>query len=423
MRTNPHSISFQRERRFFAVLPLLVIPCVTFIFWVLGGGSGQGPSASNDGSGFNASLPEPFLKDGPADKLAFYEKADRDSARLAELQKADPYYTGQTGSKAAMAESKLLGLPEKKQDASSPDEIQVGINQKLEELNRILSAKQEAPVMAEAAPVRQTGLPDETLAASDLDRLEKLIESIHQPASVPDPEMAQLDGMLEKVLDIQYPERVEERLSRQSRTERGKVFAVTAFQEGLPISCMDCETSPPGQTGILSSVGFYGLDDEAGALPPVNLIEAVVHETQEIVAGSTVRLRLTNDVFISGVLIPKDEFVYGIAALNGERLQIQIKNIRYGQSLFPVALRVFDLDGLEGIHIPGAITRDAAKQSGDRAIQSVGLTTFDQSIGAQATAAGIELSRNLLSRKVKLVRVTVKAGYQVLLRDEKQIDA
>ena len=90
MTTNLHSISFRRERRFFTVLPLLVIPCVTFIFWVLGGGSGQGPSASTGGSGFNASLPEPFLKDGPADKLAFYEKADRDSARLAELQKADP---------------------------------------------------------------------------------------------------------------------------------------------------------------------------------------------------------------------------------------------------------------------------------------------------------------------------------------------
>jgi uncharacterized protein YunC (DUF1805 family) len=86
-----------------------------------------------------------------------------------------------------------------------------------------------------------------------------------------------------------------------------------------------------------------------------------------------------------------------------------------------VDLSVFDMDGMSGIHIPGAITRDAAKQSGQQAIQSVGVTSFDQSIGAQAASAGIELGRNLLSKKVKLIKVTVKAGYQVLLRDEKQV--
>lgn len=424
MNTNIHSPSFRRERRFYTVLPILVIPCVTFIFWVLGGGSSDQAIARADASGFNASLPEPFLKDGPADKLAFYEKADRDSAALRELQKADPYYSGQIGRGAALQESKLLGLPEKKQAFASGEEAETGINRKLEELKSVLAAKEEKLPEA-AATVPGEILAEQRPEATDLERLEKLVESIHAPSSVPDPEMAQLDQMLEKVLDIQYPERVEERLAELSRQERGKVFAVTTAELEIPISCIACETDFPEieEASFYEPVGFYGLDDEFTTQPSVNLIEAVVHETQEIVNGSTVKLRLTNDVLINGVWIPKDQFVYGIAALDGERLQIQIKNIRYQQSLFPVALRVFDLDGLDGIHIPGAITRDAAKQSGDRAIQSVGLSTFDQSIGAQATAAGIELSRNLLSRKVKLVRVTVKAGYQVLLRDDKQADA
>ncbi len=421
MITHSHSLSFQRQRRFYTVLPLLIIPCVTFIFWVLGGGSGQQPFASGEESGFNASLPEPFLKDGPVDKLAFYEKADRDSLRLAELQKADPYYTGQTSTKSLASDSKLLGLPDKKQQVSSPDEIQVGINQKLEELNRIITAKQEAPTLAGAIPSGTVGLSEENLPATDLDRLEKMIESIHQPSSVPDPEMVQIDQMLEKVLDIQYPERVEQRLAEQSRIERGKVFTVSGAEDEWAATCLDCGISPVA--ALSQTAGFYGFEDEAYTSPSAVAIQAVVHETQEIVEGSTIKLRLTDDVFVNGVMIPKDQFVYGIASLNGERLQIRINSIRYEQSLFPVALKVFDLDGLDGIHIPGAITRDAAKQSGDRAIQSVGLTTFDRSIGAQAAATGIELSRNLLSRKVRLIRVTVKAGYQVLLRDEKQLDA
>lgn len=416
-----HSISFRRERRLYTVLPLLVIPCVTFIFWILGGGSADQAIVQTEGAGFNASLPEPFLRDGPSDKLAFYEKADRDSAALRELQRADPYYSGPISGLAFKEESKLLGLPEKKQPLEQGHQAEVQINQKLEELKTVLAAKQETLPIA-ATPDLTSELEKQTPAATDLDRLEKLVESIHAPSSAADPEMAQLDQMLEKVLDIQYPERVEDRLAEQSRLEREKVFAVTTIEQEIPISCMACETElAPSENPPFETVGFYGLDDEFTSQLPVNLIEAVVHETQEIVAGSTVKLRLTHEVFIAGVLIPKDELVYGIAVLNGERLQIQIKNIRYGQTLFPVALRVFDLDGLDGIHIPGAITRDAAKQSGDRAIQSVGLSTFDRSIGAQATAAGIELSRNLLSRKVKLIRVTVKAGYQVLLRDDKQI--
>lgn len=420
---NMHSISFRREKRLYTVLPLLVIPCVTFIFWVLGGGSADQTIVKTEGAGFNASLPEPFLKDGPSDKLAFYEKADRDSAALRELQRADPYYSGQIAGQSFTQESRLLGLPEKKQSFDQGHQAEAQINQKLEELKSVLAAKQETPPLA-AAQDLTSELEKQTPAATDIDRLEKLVESIHAPSSVPDPEMEQLDQMLEKVLDIQYPERVEDRLAEQSRQEKEKVFAVTTIEHQIPISCMSCEKElvTPADDLPFETVGFYGLDDELNSQAPVNLIEAVVHETQEIVAGSTVKLRLTHEVFIAGVLIPKDEFIYGIAVLNGERLQIQIKNIRYGQTLFPVALRVFDLDGLDGIHIPGAITRDAAKQSGDRAIQSVGLSTFDRSIGAQATAAGIELSRNLLSRKVKLIRVTVKAGYQVLLRDDKQIE-
>lgn len=69
---------------------------------------------------------------------------------------------------------------------------------------------------------------------------------------------------------------------------------------------------------------------------------------------------------------------------------------------------------------PGAITRDVAKQSADRAAQQIDIATLNPSIGAQAANAGIEAAKTLFSRKVKLVKVTVKAGYQVLLRDEKQ---
>ena len=78
------------------------------------------------------------------------------------------------------------------------------------------------------------------------------------------------------------------------------------------------------------------------------------------------------------------------------------------------------MDGISGIYIPGAITRDVAKQSVDHATQGFGLTTLDPSLAAQAANAGIEAARSLVSKKVKLMKVTLKAGYRVLLQDEQQ---
>ena len=127
-----------------------------------------------------------------------------------------------------------------------------------------------------------------------------------------------------------------------------------------------------------------------------------------------------NDIFINGVKIPKNNFLFGAASLKDERLTIKINSIRYNNSLFPVDLSVYDMDGLIGIYIPGAINRDVAKASADRSMQTLGVAGLDDSWGAQAAGAGIEAAKSLLSKKVKMVKVIVKAGYQVLLRDEKQ---
>ncbi len=118
--------------------------------------------------------------------------------------------------------------------------------------------------------------------------------------------------------------------------------------------------------------------------------------------------------------ILKNTFVYGTASLKGERLTVEISSIRFQNSVFPVELLLYDIDGLEGIYIPGAISRDAAKASAERSIQPLGIASLDDSWGSQATGAGIEAAKSLLSKKVKLVKVMVKSGYQVLLKDKKR---
>ena len=96
---------------------------------------------------------------------------------------------------------------------------------------------------------------------------------------------------------------------------------------------------------------------------------------------------------------------------------VAIHTVRDIGNILPVDLTVYDLDGMSGIFVPGAISRDVAKQSSNDAVQSLGMTSFDQTVGAQAAGAGIQAAKTLIGKKVRLIKVTVMSGYRVLLRN------
>jgi conjugative transposon TraM protein len=169
-------------------------------------------------------------------------------------------------------------------------------------------------------------------------------------------------------------------------------------------------------------MGFTRLTNRRKQIPAAqNTLAAVIPEDQTLVAGATITLRLTQDAVINGITIPRDNPVYGVVSISGDRMGVTVSSIRYRQGIYPVSLQVYDMDGLPGIHIPGAITRDVAKESADQGISSMGLTALDPSLAGQAATAGIEAAKTLISRKIKLVRVSVKAGYQVLLKNTKSV--
>lgn len=309
----------------------------------------------------------------------------------------------------------LSTSPYSSQDYQDPNEAKV--YNKLNELNTALNG-------ATIQPNKTTPYSNASIKSADIDRLEQMMDMTRNGNGSEDPEMKQLNGMMEKILDIQHPERVKEKIKQTSELNKGQGFAVTANSGTAPISLLTNSkgTAPnePLNNNQPSANGFFSIDDEEYNDEQQNAIQAVIHETQTIVDGAIVKLRLMNDIYINDMLIPKDNFVFGTASLNGERLNITINNIRCKNSLFPVQLVVVDMDGIDGVYVPGAITRDVAKSSAERAVQGININTLNPSLGARAASAGIEAAKTLLSRKAKLVKVTVKAGYRILLRDEKQ---
>ena len=410
-----------RQRKFLLVLPLLALPFMTMIFWALGGGKVENVEAQAAvRKGFNIHLPDANLSDDkPMDKMSYYNQAQLDSIKFLELVKNDPNYKNITltdTDEYLSGQEDIFQIPADRRGLNRSlygsqghnDPNTDKIYRKLTELDREMSKPVPTSMEDDDYDMyRRTpgmGSNGTTVNSSDVDRLEQMMNMMNQPTGE-DPEMKQLNGMLDKILDVQYPERVQEKLKQTSEANRGQVFAVSSQTKKNNITLLNNDHVASGTTN-----GFYSLTGATIIEDSQNSIQAVVHETQTIVDGSTVKLRLVNDVFINGIRIPKDNFIFGIASLRGERLGIKITSVRYNNSLFPVELAVYDMDGLDGIYIPGAITRDVAKQSADRSMQTIGLTSLDPSWGAQAASAGIEAAKTLFSRKVKLIKVTVKAG-------------
>lgn len=402
----------ERRRKLLLILPLLVLPFLTMLFWAMGGGSAT-TSATTDKKGFNIKLPAAQLKeDKDMDKLNYYDQAALDSTKLDEMRRKDPNYRfaskDSTGSQTASASRLQID------NYQSPQEEKV--YKRLEQLQRAIS---------NPAPVSQ-GREDNTPAApASAARYEAELAQMMAPletSSQPDPEMQQISGMLENILDLQYPERMEQKLKAESAKNRGRIYGVTTMQEQQLIGSLGPSSALHDGFGSgTQHNGFFGLEQQGNNMVD-NAVSATVAETQTVVNGSTVKMSLAQDIYVNGKKIPKNTYIYGTASLKGERLAIEITTIRHGNSIYPVELAVYDLDGLTGIYIPGAINRDVAKSSADRSVQTLGVTTLSDSWGAQAAGAGIEAAKGLFSRKVKLIKVTLKAGYSVLLRDEKQKD-
>lgn len=415
-----HSPKFLRQRKMMLILPVLVIPFITMAFWALGGGKGDESKTIASNTGLNLQVPDANLKDDKnADKLAFYNAADADSLKREQLLQNDPYYKdsilGRQYSIQSQPESlagynqSLAGLNYSPYNKTA-DANEQKIYSKINEINRQINQANNQPVN-DSFSNSHFGYNNDEQVALEVDRLQNMMQQMSGNPEQ-DPEMEQLNNTLEKILDIQHPERVKEKLKEQSKQTKETVFTVSRDKKVAGISLLDTSKNKQAQ-----QTGFFGIENNTIAAEQ-NAIEAVIHQNQILVNGSIIKLRLLNDVYINGNIIPKGNFISGIASLNDERLTVEITSVRNNQSIFPVKLEVFDMDGLPGIYIPGAITRDVAKQSADNSLQLMELSTMDPSFKAQAAAAGITAAKSLISRKVKQVKVMVKAGYKVLLKDK-----
>lgn len=252
-------------------------------------------------------------------------------------------------------------------NGSAADPQAKAIEEKLAALN------QEIAEPAERYPTSgqvKTSSQDAGIA-KDVDKLELLMKSM-QSGSGEDPEMKQLADMLQSIQEIQNPE--------------------------------------------LAKLKYHTADKPASEESLFSTIPAAIEGDQKVVQGSVVKLRLMDTVVLNGQVIPKGHLIFGLAAFSNQRLNLDIKNIRLGNSIVPVNLTVFDRqDAMSGINAPEALLTDAVNGGVVDAASGIGITGFD--LTTQIAGAGIDAAKSLLTKKLRRIKQPLKSGYPLLLRD------
>lgn len=157
-----------------------------------------------------------------------------------------------------------------------------------------------------------------------------------------------------------------------------------------------------------------------------NTIAAVVASNQSVTDGESVKLRTTEPMWVGSRLIPRNTVIVGSARVQGERLEIEISSIECDGSIYDVELQVYDSDGQEGINIPNSMESDALHEIGANMGSTMGSSiNISTNTGAQiASDVGRGLINGVsqyLNKKLRTVKVHLKAGYRVMLHQPEDI--
>ncbi len=151
-----------------------------------------------------------------------------------------------------------------------------------------------------------------------------------------------------------------------------------------------------------------------------NSIDACISKTVTVTNGQEVQIRLLEPLRAGKMQIPKNTLVSGSARISGERMGIEISHIQYAGNIIPVKMGVFDMDSNPGISVPGSEELNAVKEVAANMGTSMGSSiTITDDAGSQLLAdlgkSVVQGASQYAGKKMRAVRVTLKAGHRVLL--------
>lgn len=372
----------QKMMKYLVVMPAAIL-CGAVILWLLY--SSLNKSDERVGDAFNTEIPE-GENDGMKDKMSEYEAAEAAKEKETRQQTVSVLDT----LTATMPQDSALRQPSAVEtSAQAYQEVQASLDDFF------------VPESSEAAQVAELQARIDELEAQN---------AMAQQQQQPD-QMEMLERSYQLAAQYMgngnggnYPS------PAPADDEKGKrdVQPVAQVSRNV-VSSLSASSSRSFNT----SVGSSGIVNK-------NTIAAVVANNQSVTDGESVKLRTTEPMWVGSQLIPRNTVIVGSARVQGERLEIEISSIECDGSIYDVELQVYDSDGQEGINIPNSMESDALHEIGANMGSTMGSSiNISTNTGAQiASDVGRGLINGVsqyLNKKLRTVKVHLKAGYRVML--------
>ena len=370
--------------------------------------------------GLNKDIPEATVRQLTDNKLKSYELSDKsasESETQAEIGRLSDYFAEEPTSLDAQGQ----GQP-------SSTKIE-GSLQRYEENKRLLSsfyatdpnAEERDALRAENEDLREALRKKESEEDDEEEKQLRLMERSYQMASKYLPKGGELPA--KAFLRAEERTIVEPEAESALQEPRMEVLAEPKHMVSSLAQPMADSTFMQEYGSKERHIGFHSALAQPSSIQR-NTLPVVVDHTTILREGDYVALCLLESVHIGELRIPRQSLLIAQAKLGGNRLHLLVKSLEIGGHIIPVKLSAYDLDGQEGIYIPGAEQVSALKEVGANIGGSVGTSfTFASSakdqIISEAARGVMQGASQLLQKKLRTLQVTLKGGYRLFLVSSK----
>jgi conjugative transposon TraM protein len=384
--------NFLKRNKPLLFLPLILIPFIVLIFYILGGGKlpkedAQNQMKKDSVKGANYSLPEADRNIGIVDKMEsaqaskeltetrdydiLGEKDSLDSSsnfsdqELNSTENPNQNQSGQSAGLNADVSNNLLSHIRQREEQAREDLLK---SQKETERDQ----EEEIKAQPKSGSIVANKTSESTLKPTGIEELDQIFRQNQQLIRKNDSLNQHLNEAIAK--------------NEKAESEKSKHFT-------------------------LEKQGKSGFSSKQTAVPA---IEAEVYETATVLTGNRVKLRLMEDTWLLETKIPKNTFLYGTCEVTNERLQIEIRQIPLGEKFVPVEITVCDLDGLPGLYVPDNASKKVAKEVGSSANTSSMFGVSNNPLTYMGMQAADRTAQSLI-KMIRIKKVTVKKNTLVYL--------
>lgn len=409
----PQQFQKRKKMLIYPLFGLLFIGSMWLIFAPSGGKDEQQPD------GFNSELPIPKDEAIVGDKRTAYEQEamqNKQNEKMRNLQDF-AFMLGEEENRKAQANEPQVNLtPDIQEIPTNNRTPQTGIQSSTsayQDVNRQLNDWYEQPVtntneqVQSETEMRIQELERKLAEKSAADEQLELIEKSYAIAAKYMP-----GGQTEQTQPMDNTISLKEKVIPKpvSQVHQSVVSLLAAPMENDEFLE---QYGKPRNMGFITAAGNETVTDK-------NSIRASVYQTVTISNGKELQLRLQEPMRAGNMLIPANTILTGSAKIGGERLHITITSIQYAENVIPVEMEVYDLDGMQGIYVPNSAELNAVKEIAANMGTSMGSSiTITDDAGSQLAAdlgrSAIQGASQYISQKMREVKVTMKAGYKVLL--------